>query len=203
MRGNNDTPQSFWHRLDLEELIESNRPLRGIERMVDEALRGMDADFRKAYSGRGRPSIAPERQLKALLLQTLESIRPERELYRRRSTDLVPRHDVRQGRLRTDRLHPRSRAARRACPDERFFGGVVKQAQAAGLASDEHSKVDGSLIQSHASLQSLQQIAREGDGDGGDNRPSPGGGSGKSRNESVDFRGERRGIATYRSSTDP
>ena len=59
MRGGNDTPQSFWYRLDLEELIEAHHPLRAIKRMVDDALRGMDKVFRNAYSDRGRRSVAP------------------------------------------------------------------------------------------------------------------------------------------------
>ena len=99
--------------------------------------------------------------------------------------------------------HNRERLAEHGLT-RRFFEGVVRQAIDAGLASDEHFTVDGSLIQSHAALKSLKRIARE-DEDGNDD-PTPPKGKGpgrKGRNESVDFRGERRTNATYRSSTDP
>lgn len=214
MRGDNTTPAKLWYSINVEDLIEPDHPLRAIKRMVDEALRGMDKDFRKAYSDRGRRSVAPERLLKALLLQSLYSIRSERELCRRLKTDLLFRWFLDMSLdeevfVPTVFTHNRERLAEHGLTS-RFFGGVVKQAQAAGLASDEHFTVDGSLIQSHASLKSLKRIAREGgdDADGGgdgdgDDRPSPGGGTRRSRNESVDFRGERRGNATHRSSTDP
>ena len=101
MRGNNDTPQSFWYSIDLEELIEADHPLRAIKRMVDEALRCMDKDVRKAYSDRGRRSVAlslrvRSRLLKALLLQALYSIRSERELCRCLKTDLLFRWVLRE-----------------------------------------------------------------------------------------------------------
>ncbi len=215
MRGNDETNGRLWYSMDLEDLIEGDHPLRAIKRMVDDALRCMDGDFRKAYSHRGRPSVAPERLLKALLLQTLYTIRSERELCRRLKTDMLfrwfldmtPDEDVF---VPTVFTHNRERLGEHGLT-QRFFAGVVGQAIAAGLASDEHFAVDGSLIQSHASLKSLKRIAREGDdgedgndGDGDGDKPSPSDGPHrKSRNESVDFKGERRGNATHRSATDP
>ncbi len=87
---------------------------------------------------------------------------------------------------------------------QRFSAGVVRQAIDAGLANDEHFAVDGSPIQSHASLKSLKRIARESDAGNGDDDPSPNGGPRrKSRNEPVVFRGERCVIDTHRSTTDP
>lgn len=77
MRGDHETPPSFWYCIDLEELIEADHPLRAIKRMVDDARRGVDKDFRKAYSDRGRRSVAPERLLKTLLRHALYSIRSE------------------------------------------------------------------------------------------------------------------------------
>ena len=178
--------------------------------MVDDALRGMDADFRRAYSRNGRPSVAPERLLKALLLQALYTIRSERELCRRLRTDLLfrwfldmtPDEDVF---VPTVFTHNRERLAEHGLT-RRFFDGVVRQAIAAGLASDEHFAVDGSLIQSHASLKSLKRLAREGgtDDGGDDGTPSPQGGPRrKSGNEPVDFRGQARVNDTHRSATDP
>ena len=210
MRGHGESNGSLWYSLDLEELVERDHPLRAIKRMVDDALRGMDADFRRAYSRNGRPSVAPERLLKALLLQALYTIRSERELCRRLRTDLLfrwfldmtPDEDVF---VPTVFTHNRERLAEHGLT-RRFFDGVVRQAIAAGLASDDHFAVDGSLIQSHASLKSLKRIAREGgkDDGGDDGTPSPQGGPRrKSRNEPVDFRGQARVNDTHRSATDP
>ncbi len=207
MRGNGETNGSLWYSICIDDPIESDHPLRAIKRMVDDALRGMDGDFRKAYSDRGRPSVAPERLLKALLLQTLYTIRSERELCRRMKTDLLfrwfldmtPDDEIF---VPTVFTHNRERLAEHGLT-QHLFAGVVQQAIAAGLASDEHFAVDGSLIQSHASLNSLKRIAREGS-DNDDDKPTPSGGPGRrSRNESVDFKGERRGNATHRSATDP
>lgn len=211
MRGHGESNGGLWYSIDLEELIERDHPLRAIKRMVDEALRGMDRDFRAAYPRNGRPSVAPERLLKALLLQSLYTIRSERELCRRLKTDLLfrwfldmtPDENVF---VPTVFTHNRERLAEHGLT-QRFFDGVVRQAVAAGLASDEHFTVDGSLIQSHASLKSLKRIAREGDGEDGDgdgDGPSPGGAPRrKSRNAPVDFKGERRVNDTHRSTTDP
>jgi transposase len=212
MRGHGESNGSLWYTLDLEELVERDHPLRAIKRMVDEALRGMDGDFRRAYSRHGRPSVAPERLLKSLLLQSLYTIRSERELCRRLKTDMLfrwfldmtPDEEVF---VPTVFTHNRERLAEHGLT-QRFFAGVVRQAIDAGLASDEHFAVDGSLIQSHASLKSLRRLAREGDeggdDDGDGDRPSPQGGpSRRSRNEPVDFRGERRVNDTHRSGTDP
>ncbi len=179
--------------------------------MVDEAVRGMDADFRRAYARNGRPSVAPERLLKSLLLQSLYTIRSERELCRRLKTDMLfrwfldmnPDEDVF---VPTVFTHNRERLAEHGLT-QRFFDGVVRQAIDAGLASDEHFAVDGSLIQSHASLKSLKRIAREGDddgdGDGNDDHTPSGGPRRRSRNEPVDFRGQTRVNDTHRSTTDP
>ncbi len=101
--------------------------------------------------------------------------------------------------------HNRERLAEHGLT-RRFFDGVVRQAIAAGLASDGHFAVDGLLIQSHASIKSLKRIARAGEKDDGDDdgTPSPQGGPRrKSRNEPVDFRGQARVNDTHRSTTDP
>lgn len=211
MRGHAESNGSLWYSIDLEEFIERDHPLRPIKRMIDEALRGMDADFRRAYSRNGRPSVAPERLLKALLLQLLYTIRSERELCRRLRTDMLFRWFLdmtpdEEAFVPTVFTHNRERLAEHGLTG-RFFDGVVRKAIDAGLASDDHFTVDGSLIQSHASLKSLKRIAREGEDGGGDgdgDGPAPQGGPRrKSRNEPVDFKGERRGNDTHRSTTDP
>lgn len=168
--------------------------------MVDTALDAMSRTFRAAYSDVGRPGIPPETLIKALLLQCLYTIRSERELCRRLRTDLLfrwfldlqPSDEVFDHSVFT---HNRDRLAEHGIT-QKFCDQVVKQAINAGLTSDEHFTVDGSLIQSHASLKSLKKIERDASKKDDDGWPTGGG-----RNPSVDFKGERRGNATHRSAT--
>lgn len=199
MRGTPGRQAAIYHTFDVEDLIEPGHPLRPIKRMVDAALADMSRTFKAAYSGTGRPGIPPETLLKALLLQCLYTIRSERELCRRLRTDLLfrwfldlqPSDEVFDHSVFT---HNRERLAEHGIT-QKFFDHVVRQAIEAGLTSDEHFTVDGSLIQSHASL---KKIEREASNKGGDDDAAGGG-----RNPSVDFKGERRGNATHRSTTDP
>lgn len=204
MRGTPDRQDAIYHTFNVEELIEAEHPLRAIKRMVDRALAGMSRAFKAAYCGVGRPGIPPETLLKALLLQCLYTIRSERELCRRLKTDLLFRWflDLQPSDGVFDHsvfTHNRARLAEHGIT-QKFFDSVVKQAIEAGLTSDEHFTVDGSLIQSHASLKSLKKIERQAAKD--DDGPSSSGGVG-GRNPSVAFKGERRGNATHRSTTDP
>lgn len=202
MKGTPERQSAIYHTFNVEDLIEAGHPLRPIKRMVDRALTDMSRTFRAAYSDTGRPGIPPETLLKALLLQCLYTVRSERELCRRLKTDLLlrwfldlqPSDDVFDHSVFT---HNRDRLAEHGIT-QKFFDQVVKQAIEAGLTSDEHFTVDGSLIQSHASLKSLKKLEREASkNDGDDDASGPG------RNPSVDFKGERRGNATHRSTTDP
>lgn len=206
MKGTPERQAAVYHTFNVEDLIEAGHPLRPIKRMVDVALAGMSRTFKAAYSERGRPGIPPETLLKALLLQCLYTIRSERELCRRLKTDLLfrwfldlqPSDDVFDHSVFT---HNRERLSEHGIT-QKFFDQVVKQAIQAGLTSDEHFTVDGSLIQSHASLKSLKKIERvaskKDDPDAGDSSSR-----GSGRNPSVDFKGERRTNATHRSTTDP
>ncbi len=192
--------------IDLESRIPSDHPLRPIKRMVDEELRRMTQAFAAAYCSSGRPSVPPERILKAMLLQAIYSVRSERELCRRIDTDLLFRWFLDMDPAE-DAFHhtvfPHNRERREEHGFvQRFFDGVVHMIRDAGLASDDHFTVDGTLIQSHASLKSLKRIENEATriaSDRDDDAQFPGGG----RNASVDFRGERRTNATHRSATDP
>lgn len=204
MRGTPERQAAIYHTFNVEDLIGADHPLRPIKRMVDRALADMSRTFKAAYSDVGRPGVPPETLLKALLLQCLYTIRSERELCRRLRTDLLFRWflDLQPGDEVFDHsvfTHNRDRLAEHGIT-RKFFEHVVKQAIDAGLTSDEHFTVDGSLIQSHASLKSLKKIEREAskqdDQDGG---PAAGAG----RNPSVDFKGQRRTNATHRSTTDP
>lgn len=201
MRGTPDRQDAIYHTFSVEDLIEPEHPLRPIKRMVDTALAGMSRTFKAAYSDTGRPGVPPETLLKALLLQCLYTIRSERELCRRLRTDLLFRWflDLQPSDEVFDHSvfsHNRDRLGEHGIT-QKFFDSVVKQAIEAGLTSDEHFTVDGSLIQSHASLKSLRKIEREATRDDDDD-PQP-----KGRNPSVDFKGQRRANATHRSTTDP
>jgi IS5 family transposase len=135
-------------------------------------------------------------------LEGEQVIRSERELCRRLKTDLLfrwfldlqPSDEVFDHSVFT---HNRDRLADHGIT-QKFFDQVVKQAIEAGLTSDEHFTVDGSLIQSHASLKSLKKIEREASKNDDDHTSC-----GSGRNPSVDFKGERRTNATHRSTTDP
>lgn len=202
MKGTPDRQAAVYHTFNVEDLIEVDHPLRPIKRMVDAALASMSRTFRAAYSDVGRPGIPPETLLKALLLQCLYTIRSERELCRRLRTDLLfrwfldlqPSDDVFDHSVFS---HNRDRLAEHGIT-QKFFDQIVKQAIEAGLTSDEHFTVDGSLIQSHAALKSLKKIERESSEKDGRGGPSSSG-----RNPSVNFKGERRTNATHASTTDP
>jgi transposase len=166
--------------------------------MVDRDLLDLHREFSKAYAKAGRPSIPPETLLKAMLLQALYSIRSERQLVERIRTDLLfrwfldlsPEDETFH---HTVFSHNRSRLEEHGLI-QRFFDGVVRRAMEAGLTSDDHFTVDGTLIRSHASLKSLEPIEKDGD----DDEPTDRG----SRNRSVDFRGTKRSNRTHRSGTD-
>ena len=202
MKGTPERQAAIYHTFNVEDLIEAGHPLRPIKRMVDRALSDMSRTFKAAYSDVGRPGIPPETLLKALLLQCLYTVRSERELCRRLKTDLLfrwfldlqPSDDVFDHSVFT---HNRDRLGEHGIT-QKFFDQVVKQAIDAGLTSDEHFTVDGSLIQSHASLKSLKKVEKDASKNERDD-DAPGGG----RNPSVDFKGERRTNATHRSTTDP
>jgi transposase len=155
--------------------------------------------FDQAYTrDNGRPSVPPERLLKALLLQCLYSIRSETQLIERIDTDLLFRWfldmDPAQDAFdQTTFTHNRPRLQEHGIVAA-FFDGVVRRAMTAGLTSDEHFTVDGTLIESHASIKSFVRK------DGSDNDDGKGF---KSRNAEVNFHGQRRSNDTHASRTDP
>lgn len=191
----------MWCRLNLEELEDPHHPLRAVKRMVDRALSEMSRSFSAAYAANGRPGVPLEVLLKALLLQCLYSVRSERKICRRIRKDMLFRwfQDMEPDAEVFDHAvftHNRKRLEEHGLTG-RFFDGVVRQAREAGLMIDEHFSVDGTLIQSHASLKRLKRIEREESGRDGD------GTSGGGRSAPVDFRGELCSNATHRSTTDP
>jgi transposase len=187
----------MFYIINVEDRIAEDHPLRVIKKMVESELARMSRRFSEAYSDVGRPSVPPERLLKAMLLQALYSIRSERQLVERINTDLLFRWflDMDPGQ---EVFHPtvftknRDRLAENGLVAA-FFDGVVRRAMQEGLTSDDHFTVDGTLIRSHAALKSVRPIDRDDESE----LPREG------RNPSVDFRGEKRSNSTHRSATDP
>ncbi len=195
MRGNDRKQGELFSYVSLETRIPQDHPLRPIRTMVDQVLARLDRDFEEMYAGTGRPSIAPERLLKALLLQLLYSVRSERMLMEQLDYNLLfrwfvglamddPIWDVTVFTKNRERLL-RGDIARA------FFERVRAHADQRGLLSDEHFTVDGTLIDAWASLKSFQRK------DAPPSTPDDPG------NPTVNFHGERRRNATHMSTTDP
>jgi len=218
MRGRIEDQPAFFHSFCVEDRIRADHPLRDIKRRTDRILATLSAKFSQCYSRTGRPSVPPERLLKAQLLLALYSIRSERQLCERIDTDLLFRWflDLEPSEEAFDHAvfsHNRQRLERGGLT-RAFFDAVVAEAFTAGLCS-EHFSVDGTLIESFASAKSFQPIPATppedspGDrgpstGDTGSSPASPPDGHGfKPSNPDVDFHGQKRTNDTHRSSTDP
>jgi transposase len=180
----------------LEERIPQSHPLRPMRAMVDAALKTLSPRFSRLYADSGRPSIPPERLLRALLLQVLYSIRSERLLMEQLEYNLLFRWFVGLGMddavwVPTVFTKNRDRLLEGEVA-EAFFEAVLAQGQERDLLSSEHFTVDGTLIEAWASQKSFRlkdNPARDSDDDPG--------------NPTVNFRGERRSNETHASTTDP
>lgn len=165
--------------------------------MVNAALERLSPVFSRIYSAFGRPSIAPEKQLRAILLQMLYTVRSERLLMEQLRYNMLFRWFVG---LSIDEAvwdvtvftKNRERFLKGEIA-QAFFAAILEQARQVGLLSDEHFTVDGTLIEAWASHKSFRPI--------GDAEPPPGGDA--QSNPTVDFKGEKRSNATHRSVTDP
>src|SRR5690606_12909418 len=151
MRGSDERTGALFSYVDLEARVRKDHPLRAIRRLVNEALSAMEDEFVALYSGMGRPSIAPEKLLRAMLLQAFFSIRSERQLMERLEFDLLFRWFVGLGiddavwdhstfSKNRDRLLEGDVAAR-------FLAAVLAQPRVKRLLSTEHFSVDGTLIE--------------------------------------------------------
>jgi len=196
MRKSDVTQHAMFSYRSLEERIPETHPLRKLRILVDGILQSMSADIEVLYSRRGRPSIAPERLLRASLLQVLFTIRSERQLVQHLEYNLLYRWFVG---MNIDELawnHSTFSANRdRLFSDamtQRFFAQVLRIAEWQNLISDEHFTVDGTLIEAWASMKSF--VKKDGNGS-----PPEGGG----RNPTVNFKGEPRSNDTHHSTTDP
>jgi transposase len=183
--------------VDLETRVPPEHPLRTIKRLADEALARLSPVFDRMYAEDGRPSIPPERLLKASLLISLYSVRSERAFCEELDYHLLFRWFLGMGLLEPS-FDPstfsknRERLLRHRVAQQ-FFDEVVLAADRVGLLSDEHFTVDGTLIEAAASLKSF----RPKDQPPSDQPPDDPG------NPTVNFHGQKRSNATHQSTTDP
>ncbi len=204
MRGSDKRTGSLFSYVDLEARVRPDHPLRRIKTFADAALATLSEDFSRLYSGMGRPGIAPEMLLRAMLLQAFYSIRSERQLMERLEFDLLFRWFVGLGiddpawdhstfSKNRDRLLAGEIAAK-------FLAAVLSRPQVKRLLSTDHFSVDGTLIEAWASMKSFKPKPQDkGGGQPPANPPASGGG----RNGEVDFKGQKRSNDTHQSTTDP
>jgi transposase len=196
MRGKDEQQLDVFSYISPEQRVPHDHPLRPLRVMTDEALRELQARFNKLYAKTGRPSIAPEKLLRALLLQALYSVRSERMLMEQLNYNLLFRWfvglnmddsvwDVTVFTKNRERLLDGDIA-------EAFFQAVLQQARERNLLSDEHFTVDGTLLEAWASVKSYQRK----DAKNGVPPDDPG-------SATVDFHGEKRSNETHQSKTDP
>jgi len=182
--------------VDLEARVRGDHPLRPIREVANAALKDLSDDFAGLYTNFGRPSIAPEKLLRAMLLQAFYGVRSERQLMERMEFDLLFRWFVGLGvddpvwdhssfSKNRDRLLDGRIAAK-------FLQAVLAQPKVKRLLSSDHFSVDGTLIEAWASIKSFRRK------DGGDNDSQ-----GPGRNAERDFHKERRSNETHQSTTDP
>jgi len=195
MRGIDYQQADMYSYVSPEARVRADHPLRAIREMADEALKNMTERFEAMYAKTGRPSIPPEKLLRAQLVQMLYSIRSERLLMEEIDYSMLFRWFVGMNLDEpvwdaTVFTKNRNRLLEGDVARE-FLCEVVKQAQAKGLTSDEHFTVDGTLIEAWASLKSFQRK------DGTNQPPDDPG------NPTVNFHGEKRSNQTHESTTDP
>src|ERR1700687_2790460 len=196
MRGDDREPDSMFSYVSTEQRIPKEHPLRAIRALVDDVLRDMSREFDRLYAAIGRPSVPPERLLRAQLLQIFYSIRSERLLMEQLNYNLLFRWFV--GLSMDEPVWDASTFSKNR---DRLLDGEVAHAffaQGLGLArehqllSDEHFTVDGTLLEAWAGQKSFQRK-----GESPREPPTDAG------NADVDFRGEPRSNATHESTTDP
>src|SRR5438093_7906308 len=188
MRGKDEQQLNVFSYIRPEQRVPQDHPLRSLRAMTDEALRELQPRFNKLYAKAGRPSIAPEKLLRALLLQVLYSVRSERMLMEKLEYNLLFRWFV--GLNMDDSVWDattfsknRDRLLRGEIAEE-FFAAVLELARTKELLSDEHFTVDGTMVEGWASLKSFQP--KEESGRNSDDKPDDPG------NPTVNFHGEKR-----------
>jgi len=196
MRGTDHDQGDMFSYLSPEQRVRQDHPLRAVRAMTDEILKRMSGLFDAMYAEGGRPSIPPEKLLRAQLLQMLYSVRSERLLMEEIDYSILYRWFV--GLNLDERVWDattftknRDRLLEAAVAKE-FLAQVVERAREAGVTSDEHFTVDGTLLEAWASLKSFQPKGKQ--------DPPPPDDPG---NPTLDFRGQKRSNETHESKTDP
>src|SRR3982751_4579590 len=195
MRGADEQTGALFSYLSPEAMVPKDHPLRAIRPLVNAALARLSPDFARLYALTGRASIAPEKLLRALLLQAFYSVRSERQLMEQLTYNMLfrwfvglardaPVWDVTVFTKNRDRLLEGDIA-------RGFLAAILADPQVTALLSSEHFSVDGTLIEAWASMKSFRPK------DGSGEPPGPG------RNGERDFRGEKRGNETHACTTDP
>jgi transposase len=196
MRGEDTQQSKMFSYLSPEQRVPLDHPLRAIRTLVDRVLARLNTRFERMYAGTGRPSIAPEKLLRALLLQILYTVRSERMLMEQLSYNLLFRWFVGLNMdeevwvptvfsKNRDRLLEGDVA-------EAFFDEVLAEAKDLDLLSGEHFTVDGTLLEAWAGMKSFQRKDGSGPGPSDTDRGNP----------TIDFHGEKRSNETHASTTD-
>jgi len=230
MRGTDEASGSLFSYVDLDERVPAGHPLRKVRQIVNEALSSLDAEFAALYTDFGRPSIAPERLIRASLLQILFSIRSERQLMEQMNYNLLFRWFVGPGiddavwvptvfTKNRDRLLTTDMS-------RKVMAAILAHPEVKPLLSDEHFSVDGTLVKAWASMKSFQpNVSPPPDHDDDQSDPPPPSTQEtpadtdqppqqtetqpmpdtprQPRNAEVNFRGEKRSNTTHASVTDP
>jgi len=230
MRGTDEASGALFSYVDLDERVPADHPLRKIRQIVNDALASLDAEFDALYTKEGRPSIAPERLIRASLLQMLFSVRSERQLMEQMDYNLLFRWFVGLGiddpvwvptvfSKNRDRLLTTDMS-------RKVMAAILAHPEVKPLLSDEHFSVDGTLVKAWASMKSFQpkdSAPPDRDDDPGDPPPPPTQQTAadtdhqpqqtetqpmsdtdrQPRNAEVNFRGTKRSNATHASVTDP
>ena len=202
MRGGDVRSAALFSYVSCEARVPWDHPLRPIQKIVDEALGALTGEFEKLYAKFGRPSIPPEKLLRALLLQAFYSVRSERQLMEQLDYNLLFRWfvglsldavvwDVTVFTKNRERLIAGDIAAQ-------FMAAVLGQERVKALLSDDHFSVDGTLIEAWASLKSFRPKDGSGAAGARPQQPAPAKAGGE-RN----FHGEKRSNQTHASTTDP
>src|ERR1700722_3136964 len=188
MRGGDERSGALFSYVDLEARVGKDHPLRTIPMVVNAALAGLSGEFSALYARMGRPSLPPEKLLRAMLLQVFYTIRSERQLMERLEFDLLFRWFVGIGvddAVWDHSTFSKNRAAK-------LLSAVLAQPRVKRLLSTDHFSVDGTLIEAWASMKSFKPKD--------DDEPSADAGG---RNREADFRGQKRSNETHTSTTDP
>ena len=194
MRGDAEETDAVFSYVSPAQRVPKDHPLRIVREITDAALQRLSRDFEGLYSKVGRPSVPPERLLRALLLQYFYGIRSERLLMEQLDYNLLFRWFVGLG--MDDRVWDATtftkNRERLLSGDlaQRFLEEIVAEARSRGLTSDEHFSVDGTMVQAWAGQKSFKKK---------DGPPEGGSGGGRER----DFRGQKRSNDTHQSTTDP